>query len=465
MPDLSLLTEWLPLIIAGAGGLLLGILFTFTATRLKKPKPKAPKTPTISKAVSQRRQTIQRKFQHSERLREVYKMLVNLTATLSYQRVLDKALDLSMQALISPTDPNDRLVCAVLLFAQETGQEPELTVAVSRRFTRSDQGSTFPADEGLLKSAIDEGGGILGRDVAQDPELGRVLALQSCRSAYCIPLRQGYDTYGAVIFGHPEPSFFSAESQEILDIICNQAMVAIQNARLYQDLEQEKERMMETQEEARKKLARDLHDGPTQSVAAIAMRVNFARRLMERDSAASADELYKIEELARRTTKEIRHMLFTLRPLVLESQGLTAAVQSMADKMAETYDQNVQMDIDDSIEEELEMGKQGVIFAIVEEAVNNARKHAEADHIWVRLKTIQNDLAVLEIQDDGVGYDVGAVDASYDNRGSLGMVNMRERAELVNGLINIRSAPGKGTHIQAVIPLTEAAADRLHRGV
>src|SRR5512140_3158149 len=115
----------------------------------------------------------------------------------------------------------------------------------------------------------------------------------------------------------------------------------MQNARLYSDLEQEKERMLEIQEDARKKLARDLHDGPTQSVAAIAMRVNFARRLMERDAKAAAEELFKIEDLARHTTKEIRHMLFTLRPLILESSGLTAALEAMAEKMHETYSQNV----------------------------------------------------------------------------------------------------------------------------
>jgi len=229
-------------------------------------------------------------------------------------------------------------------------------------------------------------------------------------------------------------------------------------------LEQEKERMMEIQEEARKKLARDLHDGPTQSVAAIAMRVNFARRLMERDVSAAAEELYKIEDLARRTTKEIRHMLFTLRPLVLESQGLTAALESMAEKMRETFNQNVVLDIDKNVEDELEIAKQGVIFAIVEEAVNNARKYAEAAHIWVRLKPIQKDIAVLEIQDDGKGFDTAAVDASYETRGSLGMINMRERTELVNGIINIASAVGKGTRIQVVIPLTEEADDRLHRG-
>ena len=108
------------------------------------------------------------------------------------------------------------------------------------------------------------------------------------------------------------------------------------------------------------------------------------------------------------------------------------------------------------------MGKQGVIFYIIEEAVNNARKHANALHIWVRLRTFETGIALLEIEDDGLGFNMDAVHKSYDNRGSLGMVNLRERTEFVNGLLNINSAPGKGTRIQVYIPLTEEAADRLH---
>jgi signal transduction histidine kinase len=172
--------------------------------------------------------------------------------------------------------------------------------------------------------------------------------------------------------------------------------------------------------------------------------------------------LVKIEELAHRTTKEIRHMLFTLRPLILESQGLKAALQSMAEKMRETYTQNVVIDVNEKILENLEMGKQGVIFYIAEEAVNNARKHAAASNIWVRLKQLESGLSLLEIQDDGIGFDVNAVTKSYDQRSSLGMVNLRERTELVNGLLNIQSQPGKGTLIQVYVPLTEEAADRLH---
>jgi signal transduction histidine kinase len=110
------------------------------------------------------------------------------------------------------------------------------------------------------------------------------------------------------------------------------------------------------------------------------------------------------------------------------------------------------------------MGKQGVIFYIIEEAVNNARKHAAAETIAVRLTQMEVGIALLEINDNGVGFDVKAMSQAYDKRSnsSLGMVNLRERAELVNGLLQIDSAEGKCTKVQVYIPLTEEAADRLH---
>jgi signal transduction histidine kinase len=156
-------------------------------------------------------------------------------------------------------------------------------------------------------------------------------------------------------------------------------------------------------------------------------------------------------------------MLFTLRPLVLESQGLVAALESMAEKVRETYCQDVTIQADLRLVDLLEMTKQAIVFYIAEEAVTNARKHAQAPHIWVRLKLLKDELCLLEIEDDGVGFDVSAIDSTYHERGSLGMVNLRERSELVNGVLHIESTPGKGTQIQVVIPLTEEAADQLRR--
>jgi signal transduction histidine kinase len=259
--------------------------------------------------------------------------------------------------------------------------------------------------------------------------------------------------------------YFNQERIDILDILSRQAVIAIQNARLYQNIADERDRMIEIHEEARKKLARDLHDGPTQSVSAIAMRVNLARIMLDKDVKMTAAELIKIEDLARRTTKEIRHMLFTLRPLVLESQGLVAALQASAEKMKETFAQEVIINVEEKLLDEIEMGKQGVIFYLVEEAVNNARKHANANHIWVSLKSVEREIALLEIKDDGAGFNVAEINQAYDERGSLGMVNLRERAELVNGFLNILSAPGKGTQVQVFIPLSEEAADRMHNAI
>ncbi|HSG24824.1 MAG TPA: GAF domain-containing sensor histidine kinase [Anaerolineales bacterium] len=393
-----------------------------------------------------------------DRIKALYQVTSTMTATLNYQKVLDMALDMTSNVL-AEQGKNNTLVSAVLLFSDD-----ELVVGSARRLTPSDHKVSLPAEEGLIVECLRAGQPRKLSHPENDPELNRLIAMRNCKEAFCYPLRTHQDLFGALIFAHPEEGFFTDQRMEILEIVGRQSLVALQNAELYRDLEQEKERMMEIQEEARKQLARDLHDGPTQSVAAIAMRVNFARRLIDRNVQAAGEELYKIEDLARRTTKEIRHMLFTLRPLVLETGGLVAAFQSMAEKMLETYKQKVIVEADPSIVDELEMSKQGVAFYIAEEAVNNARKHAEADQVWIRLKKVHPDVVLLEIEDNGVGFNVGEVDMGYDKRGSLGMVNMRERTELVNGLFHLASEVGKGTYIRVLIPVTDDAAERLKRG-
>lgn len=399
-----------------------------------------------------------------KRNQTIYNIISTMNASLNYQRVLDSALDLAYSTFASVEASGERLVSAVMLFTDNENHTPVLQVGSARRFTPADMRITLPGTEGLIGRTIDQGEARLTSKVADDPELARFISLRQCRTAYFIPLRTGLETYGILLYAHPEDGYFSKERREILDIIGKQSVVAIQNAILYRDLEKEKERIVEVQEEARKKLARDLHDGPTQSVAALAMRVNYARRLIHEDVDAAIGELVRIEDLARRTTKEIRHMLFTLRPLVLESQGLIAALESMSDKMHETYDQDMIIEADSEIISQLELGKQGVIFYIAEEAVNNARKHAQAKHIWLRLRAGNDELAILEIEDDGVGFDLNILSQGYESRGSLGMVNLQERTEMVNGALEIESAEGQGTKITIIIPLSEEAAERIRRG-
>ena len=396
-----------------------------------------------------------------KRIREMFQVITDLTVTLNYSRVLEKSLDAALSALRLYDLPTDRLICTVLLFAEEEMAVPDLVVAYGRGLPRPDMTQRVPGVAGLLERVIETGDPQLTQELGSDPELKAFIAFRACTSGFCLPLRAGLDTFGVMLYAHPEKDYFTPEAQEILNTVSHQAQIAMQNAHLFQELKLERDQIIKVQSEAQRRLARALHDGPTQTVAAIPMQISRARHLLNRDVKGAAELLYQTEELARRTSQQIRHMLFTLRPLVLESEGLIAALKSMAEKTKETFGQNVIVETDDKLVEELDMNSQTVIFTIAEEAVNNARKHAKADHIWVKVQRLQTDLALLEIEDDGKGFLVDDVMGNYDDRGSLGMINMRERAELVQGVFHIKSRPGEGTQIQVVLPLTPDAADRL----
>jgi signal transduction histidine kinase len=386
--------------------------------------------------------------------RAIYEMSSTVSASLNYKDVLEAALNFGALGAEGSQASASGLVSAVLFFHDDL-----LHVESSRRLTAADLRVVCGGRQGILGEVIRTGEHTLMNDPAHDPELVQFASFQRCHALLALPLRVGYDTYGVVVYGHSRADFFDSDQRAMLVAVVNQAIIALHNAQLYRSLREEKARLIEVQEEAQKKLARDLHDGPTQAVAALAMRANFVRRLMDRDPKAASEELFKMEDLARKTTKEIRHMLFTLRPLILESQGLTAAVEQLAEKIKENHNQEVVVVSAPDLDQRLEASYQGVVFYIIEEAVNNARKHAQAEHIWVRLN-IEGEVLAVEIEDDGVGFNVGAVDSNYSRRGSLGMVNMRERAEMINGAVRIDSAEGRGTRILVYVPLTASARER-----
>lgn len=144
-------------------------------------------------------------------------------------------------------------------------------------------------------------------------------------------------------------------------------------------------------------------------------------------------------------------MLFTLRPVILETEGLVAALIQYAENLQESDDLPVQIEAA-GFDADLDLEVEGVVFAILEEAIHNARKHAQASSIWVRLR-VEGDLLVAEVVDDGRGFDVEAVETSYGSSGSLGMLNLKERAVLIGGTVNVESAKGQGTRVTLLVPV------------
>lgn len=385
-----------------------------------------------------------------DRYRMVLELASNLSATLNYERVLETILEISRFGFDELGLRVGESVGLVLLY----DKDGYLTPASHRNLViHEDETRRIKGRAGILETAFVSAEAIIGGPPSADPELRVFESLKPCKSMICVPLRAGFETYGAVLFASVWPDAYTAEHVELLTIFCNQATIALQNASLYRSLQEERDKIINKEEEARRKLARDLHDGPTQDLAAIAMRLNFARLLVERDTARAKAELARLEDMAHRTVREIRSMLFTLRPVILETEGLVAALNQYADNLRENDGLPVTVDAE-RFEDCLDTDTQGVVFAIIEEAVNNARKHAQATHIWVRL-AVQNDMFLAQVADNGRGFDVEAVESSYGSRGSLGLINLKERAQLVGGNISIESAPGQGTKVTLLVPVKE----------
>ena len=219
-------------------------------------------------------------------------------------------------------------------------------------------------------------------------------------------------------------------------------------------LRAERDRIAILEEEVRKRLDRDLHDGPAQLLSAIIMSVQFAKQILARTPEKLdklREELDELEPMATKALHQVRAMLFDLRPATLETHGLASALESYVKRLRLANDFAVSLEIE-NFSERLDAKAEAAIFSIVQEAVGNARKHAHANHLELRMAKQDGNL-VVTIRDDGQGFDVARVDSSYNRCGSLGLLNMRERAEMLNGDFSIESAVGRGTLVKLIVPL------------
>ncbi len=408
--------------------------------------------------VSEELETLRRANQRARVIRE---MATTLSATLDYTRVLRTMLDLSLIALNEEGQLDVSPVGLVMLFESE-GNYEELRVHTGRNIPRNDENQVVSGRSGLIARAVYTAEPSITEEASSDPVLSQLSCMRDARSAVCVPLRAGFDIFGVLVLASPEPDCFHAEYGELLSTFCHQASLALKNAQLYRELQREQRRILEKEAESRQKLARELHDGPTQTISAIAMRLNFARMMTEKNQPRQeiAGEIQQIEELARKTAEEVRTMLFTLRPVVLETRGLVAALRQYADRLRKTDTLNVQVEVS-GYSGQLGKEAEGVVFSIVEEAVGNARKHANASLIAVHL-AVEKRVFSVEIRDDGVGFDAQAAQGRRE-AGHLGLLNMEDRAQYLGGQFSIECQPGAGTTVRVDIPLRQRSADR--RGV
>jgi signal transduction histidine kinase len=274
-------------------------------------------------------------------------------------------------------------------------------------------------------------------------------------SLIAVPLIHKGEPIGVVeVMNKKSGEHFNADDQELLLAFAAQSAVAIENARLYHQVVAERDRILAVEEQVRRELARDLHDGPSQLLSAIIMGLRFLKEVLTRKPERAKDELDELVQLSTQALYQVRNMLFDLRPVMLETMGLRAALEAYIERQRETQEPQVHLNAA-SLTARFTPKAEAAIFSIVQEAVGNAKKHAAAKNIWIA--TCQQGQALtLSVRDDGRGFDVQRVEEAYAQRGSLGLLNMKERAEIANGTLTIDSEPGKGTVVTLVVPVSDA---------
>jgi len=277
------------------------------------------------------------------------------------------------------------------------------------------------------------------------------------RSIAAVPLQIKGKTIGVLeVLNKLSTDGFDEEDLRLMLTLAAQAAIAIENARLYQSLREERDGIIRAQEDVRKELSRKLHDGAVQLLAAIAMDVEHIGRLLELKPEAVFTELDALRKLVHRATREARIVLFELRPVILESQGLIPTLRSYVNQLQDSGEFAVHLDVG-NFDLQLDPTVAGTIFSIVQEAINNVKRHAHARNVWLNL-AVDRDQLVVGIKDDGQGFDVKAVERGYDQRGSFGLLNMYERAELIDGFLIIESSqvePERGTVVTLRVPLNK----------
>ena len=275
-------------------------------------------------------------------------------------------------------------------------------------------------------------------------------------SLLCVPMISRNKLIGVLqVLHNIAGRYFGPLDRQLLTTFANQAAIAIENARLYENLKEERDHLVVVEDEVRKRLARDLHDGPAQMVSSLVMSLGFTKELLKRSPDLAEAEINESLDVANKTLKQLRALLFDLRPVILETQGLIPALELYAERLEETEELNITLTVENEFDR-LAHKAEVAIFSIIQEAVNNAKKYAHANQIDLIVQADkQQDSLTFLIKDDGVGFDVQQVKARYDEQGSLGMINMQERTEMINGQLRIHSGVGQGTRVILNLPLFE----------
>ncbi len=235
---------------------------------------------------------------------------------------------------------------------------------------------------------------------------------------------------------------FDDGDQKLIELLAAHAAIAITNARL---LERSRELSVVSE---RNRLALELHDVVSQKLFSLVLTAEAAGTLLDRDAAATRELLARLQALAREALAELRSLILELRPPDLERDGLCGALRKHVEVLRRLHGVDLDVDLDADAGAAIDAARAAEILRIAQEALQNALRHAAASRVAVRLAA-PDGLVVLEVRDDGAGFDPEDPELRSTH---LGLTSMQERARRLGGRLEISSAPGGGTAVRLEAP-------------
>lgn len=293
-----------------------------------------------------------------------------------------------------------------------------------------------------------------------------------------IPLMTKGWALGSMCVGTRHNMQFDEDEQKLMTAIGNQIAIAVENARLYAEV-QRKERLrgelfkkaLAAQEDERKRIARELHDEISQSLTALLYEAEDGLDMTSHPT--NRERLQSIYDLAQQSLNNIHKLIFDLRPSMLDQLGLIPALRWLAKTRLAPRGTNVTVEAgsgDESMTGQMDAHRLSpeveiTLYRVVQEAINNIARHAAAHNVEIRLDLADN-VATVSVRDDGIGFDLTELSAAIkdferkdalppDTARGLGIIGMQERVELLGGELDIVAAPGHGTQIHIRVPLQE----------
>ncbi len=317
-----------------------------------------------------------------------------------------------------------------------------------------------PTEACICERTLQSGRAQLVENVEDCPRLRRLGRNGSPGTCHvCIPLRSGERVLGLMnLVCRDGECPNSEENLRLLTAIGHQIGMAVENARLYRELQQKEtlrgelvRKLISAQEEERRRIARELHDQYAQALTVLSMSIEATERALPESQAPLRAQLESVKTLTAHTLDQTYDLIFDLRPTILDDLGLVPAVRWYAENRLQPLGVAVHLEVE-GLQQRLPPEVETACYRVIQEALLNVAKHARAQQVYIRL-WLEDGRLRGEIEDDGQGFDLEAVRRSAARGRGMGLMGMQERIELLGGTLTIHSQPGQGTRVRIDVPL------------